>query len=79
MDKEIVGSSFLWLRGFLKDSVDRTLFIKHIDETITIAQIYIQDMIFGSPFDSLAHEFAEFIKQEFKMRMVGELRFFLGF
>jgi spore germination protein GerM len=43
-----------------------------------IAQIYVDDIIFGATLDSLAHEFAEEMKQEFEMSMIGELNYFLG-
>ncbi|XP_022851835.1 uncharacterized protein LOC111373528 [Olea europaea var. sylvestris] len=40
--------------------------------------IYVDDIIFGSPLESLAYEFAECLKQEFEMSMVEELSYFLG-
>ncbi|XP_022868153.1 uncharacterized protein LOC111387797, partial [Olea europaea var. sylvestris] len=40
--------------------------------------IYVDDIIFASPLESLAYEFAEYLKQEFEMSMVGELSYFLG-
>jgi hypothetical protein len=43
-----------------------------------IAQIYVDDIIFGATLDSLAHEFSEEMKQEFEMSMIGELNYFLG-
>ncbi|XP_022895213.1 uncharacterized protein LOC111409392 [Olea europaea var. sylvestris] len=58
--------------------IDRTLFIRHVEETITVTQIYVDDIIFGSLLESLAYEFAECLKQEFEMSMVGELSYFLG-
>ncbi|XP_022895332.1 uncharacterized protein LOC111409522 [Olea europaea var. sylvestris] len=71
-------TSYLEEHGFSRGGADRTLFIRHIEETITIAQIYVDDIIFGSPIESLAYEFAERLKQEFEMSMVGELSYFLG-
>ncbi|XP_022872692.1 uncharacterized protein LOC111391677 [Olea europaea var. sylvestris] len=43
-----------------------------------LEEIYVDDIIFGSPLESLAYEFAECLKQEFEMSMVGELSYFLG-
>jgi hypothetical protein len=43
-----------------------------------VAQIYVDDIIFGATLDSLAHEFSEEMKQEFEMSMIGELNCFLG-
>ncbi|XP_022873960.1 uncharacterized protein LOC111392799 [Olea europaea var. sylvestris] len=71
-------TSYLEEHGFSRGGADRTLFIRHIEETIIIAQIYVDDIIFGSPIESLAYEFAECLKQEFEMSMVGELSYFLG-
>ncbi|XP_022881035.1 uncharacterized protein LOC111398353 [Olea europaea var. sylvestris] len=71
-------TSYLEEHGFSQGDVDMTLFIRHIEETITIAQIYVDDIIFCSPIESLAYEFAECLKQEFEMSMVGELHYFLG-
>ena len=38
----------------------------------------MDDIVFGSTIDHLAHEFSEEMKQEFEMSMVGELNYFLG-
>jgi hypothetical protein len=54
------------------------LFIKNQGTHKLIAQIYVDDIIFGATLDSLAHEFSEEMKQEFEMSMIGELNYFLG-
>ncbi|XP_022860417.1 uncharacterized protein LOC111380966 [Olea europaea var. sylvestris] len=71
-------TSYLEEHGFSRGGVDRTLFIRHIEKTITIAQIYVDDIIFSSPIEYLTYEFAECLKQEFEISMVGELSYFLG-
>ena len=38
----------------------------------------MDDIVFGSTIDHLAQEFSEEMKKKFKMRMVGELNYFLG-
>ena len=38
----------------------------------------MDDIVFGSTIDHLAHEFSEEMKREFEMSMVGELNYFLG-
>ncbi|XP_022883335.1 uncharacterized protein LOC111400129 [Olea europaea var. sylvestris] len=43
-----------------------------------MTKVYLDDIIFGSPLESLAYVFAECLKQEFEMSMVGELSYFLG-
>jgi hypothetical protein len=54
------------------------LFIRIQGTHKLIAQIYVDDIIFGTTLDSLVHEFSEEMKQEFKMSMIGELNYFLG-
>jgi hypothetical protein len=44
-----------------------------------IAQIYVDDIIFGSTVNSHAHEFSEEMQQEFETSMIDELTYFLGF
>jgi hypothetical protein len=38
----------------------------------------VDDIIFGTTLDSQAYEFAEEMKQEFEMSMIGELTYFMG-
>ena len=38
----------------------------------------MDDIVFGSTIDHLAHEFSEEMKRKFEMSMVGELNYFLG-
>jgi hypothetical protein len=57
---------------------DQTLFIKNQGDHQLIPHIYVDDIIFGATLDSQGHEFAEEMKQEFEMSMIGELTYFLG-
>ena len=43
-----------------------------------MAQVYVDDIIFGDIIDAQAIEFSEEMKKEFEMSMVGELTYFLG-
>jgi hypothetical protein len=72
-------SGFLIKQGFKQGMVDTTLFTKDIDRDLFICQIYVNDIIFGSTNDALSHEFATMMSREFKMSMIDELNFFLGF
>jgi hypothetical protein len=65
-------------KGFTRRQADRTLFIKNQGTHKLIAQIYVDDIIFGATLDSLAHEFSKEMKQEYEMSMIGELNYFLG-
>src|SRR5215216_2465569 len=44
-----------------------------------ICQLYVDDIIFGSPNKSFNDEFAALMTEKFEMSMIGELKFFLGF
>ena len=59
--------------------MDETLFSKKLNPRIMIAQIYVDDFVFGST--SLMHvqEFIDQIKNEFEMSMVGELTYYISF
>jgi hypothetical protein len=71
-------TTYLLAKGFTRGEADRTLFIRNQGTHKLIAQIYVDDIIFGATLDSLAHEFYEEMKQEFEMSMIGELNYFLG-
>ena len=43
-----------------------------------VTQVYVDDIIFGSTKDELAHGFSKLIQAEFEMSMIGELTHFLG-
>lgn len=58
--------------------MDKTLFIKGEKNNILIAQIYVDDIVFGSTSENLSKIFATCMSIEFEVSMVGELSFFLG-
>ena len=64
--------------GFKRGHANHTLFVKRDEKSLLIAQVYVDDIEFGSLIDSLAHEFSEEMKKEFEMSMVGELNYFLS-
>jgi hypothetical protein len=70
---------FLLTNGFKVRKVDPTLFTKTIDKYLFICQIYVDDIIFGSTNKSSCEEFCRIMIQKFKMSMMGELKYFLGF
>ena len=63
--------------GFTRGKADQTLFIKREDGGLIVAQVYVDDIIFGSTKDELAHSFSKFMQAEFEMSMIGELTHFL--
>ena len=69
---------YLTKHGFKRGSANTTLFIRKDKNSFVVAQIYVDDIVFGATNDSLAHSFADEMKAMFKMSMVGELTYFLG-
>ena len=65
-------------KGFTRGKLDTTLFLIFHGKDMFIVQIYVDDIIFGSTNENLYKDFSKTIQNEFKMRMMGELKFFLG-
>ncbi|KAJ9697391.1 hypothetical protein PVL29_009282 [Vitis rotundifolia] len=72
-------TSYLLKKGFMRGGADRTLFIRRNDEVFLVAQIYVDDIVFGFTSSECALDFSKEVKNEFEMSMVGELTYFLGF
>jgi hypothetical protein len=70
---------FLITNGFKVGKADPTLFTKTIAKDLFICQIYVDNIIFGFTNKSSCEEFSRIMIQEFKMSMMGELKYFLGF
>ena len=62
---------------FIRGKADQTLFIKKEDGELIVAQGYVDDIIFGSTKDEVAHGFLKLMEANFEMRMIGELTHFL--
>ena len=71
-------TAYLTEHGFKRGSADSTLFIRKDKNSFVVAQIYVDDIVFGATNDPLAHSFADEMKAMFEMSMVGELTYFLG-
>ncbi|GJS02047.1 retrovirus-related pol polyprotein from transposon TNT 1-94 [Tanacetum coccineum] len=71
-------SSFLIKHGFTKGIIDPTLFTRRHGEDILLVQVYVDDIIFGSTNPDFSKRFANLMKNNFEMSMMGELKFFLG-
>jgi hypothetical protein len=70
---------FLITNGFKVGKANPTLFTKTIVKDLFICQIYVDDIIFGSTNKSYCEEFSRIMIHKFKMSMMGELKYFLGF
>ena len=64
--------------GFKRGQADQTLFVKRDEKSLLVTQVYVDDIVFGSTINHLAHEFSKEMKMKFEMSMVGELNYFLG-
>ena len=71
-------TAYLTENGFKWGSADTTLFIRKDKNSFVVAQIYVDDIVFGVTNDSLAYSFANEMKAILEMSMVGELTYFLG-
>ncbi|GJY48026.1 putative ribonuclease H-like domain-containing protein, partial [Tanacetum coccineum] len=70
--------TYLMDNGFHKRQIDKTFFIKRLKGDILLAQVYVDDIIFGSTKKSLCDEFEQIIHNRFQMSSMGALIFFLG-
>ncbi|KAK0588038.1 hypothetical protein LWI29_033242 [Acer saccharum] len=64
--------------NYTRGSVDKTLFIKRDNDELFIAQIYVDDIVFGSTNNTKVQQFVDVMSLEFEMSLVGELSYFLG-
>ena len=71
-------AAYLQEKGYKRGAIDKTLFIKWSGKSIILAQVYVDDIIFGSTCEKLSNEFAEVMASKFEMSLMGELNFFLG-
>ena len=69
---------YLLDRGFKRGYANQTLFVKNDEDYLHVAQVYIDDIVFGATIDAQAIEFSEEMKKEFEMSMVGGAYIFLG-
>lgn len=71
-------TEFLIEHGYRKGGIDKTLFVKEKEGKIIIAQIYVDDIMFGGMSDEMVQNFVKKMQSEFEMSLVGELTYFLS-
>ena len=71
-------TQYLVSHDFIRRQADQTPFIKRENGELIVAQVYVDDIIFGSTKDELAYSFSKLMQAEFEMSMIGELNHFLG-
>ena len=52
-------TQYLVSHGFTRGKANQTLFIKREDGELIVAQVYVDDIIFGSTKEKLAHDFSK--------------------
>ncbi|WJX61410.1 hypothetical protein P8452_46503 [Trifolium repens] len=71
-------TQFLEEQGYRKGGSDKTLFVKQEKGKFIIAQIYVDDIVFGGMSNTMVQHFVQQMQSEFEMSLVGELTYFLG-
>ena len=71
-------TQYLVSHSFRRGQAEQTLFIKRENGELIVVQVYVNDIIFESTKDELAHDFLKLMQAEFEMSMIGELSHFLG-
>ena len=70
-------TQYLVSHGFTRGKADQTFFIKRENGELIVAQVYVDDIIFRSTKDELAHSFSKLMQAKFEMSMIGKLNHFL--
>jgi len=68
---------YLVTSGFQTSHADFSLYVKRTDHGIVIIVIYVDDLIFTGDSDADIFDLKKLLKQKFKMKDLGELRYFL--
>jgi hypothetical protein len=69
---------YLQQQGFWKGNPNNNIYIKMDRDNLSIIEVYVDDIIFGSDDDMMSQKFAKDMQHEFEMSFLGELTFFLG-
>ena len=64
-------TSSTWKECHTRGIIDKTLFHKKHKDDITLVQVYVDDIIFGSINDLLCKRFAKFMQSKYEMSMMG--------
>ena len=66
---------FLLENGFTRGVIDKTLFHKMHKSDMILAQVYVDDIVFGSTNDDLYKGFSKLMQSKYEMSMMGELNY----
>lgn len=71
-------SSTLTSLGFQTSHADHTLFIRNVKGVYVAVLVYVDDIVIASNNDEAVEKLKNDLKQSFKLRDLGPLRYFLG-
>ena len=74
----MILSVFFLENGFIRGTIDKTLFLRNHKGDIIIVQIYVDDIVFGSTNVKLCETFSKLMQSRYEISKMGELNFFLG-
>ena len=63
--------------GFIKGTIDSNIYLREEERGLLIIVIFVDDIIFGGN-DEASDKFADEMRNEFEMSMIGEMKYFLG-
>ena len=69
---------YLVKKEYSRGGANQTLFIKRSNNDVIVAQIYVDNIVFGATSHGIMDHFVEHISSEFEMILVGKLTYFLG-
>jgi len=72
-------SSFLYTHNFIQIVVDHSLFVKFVDNCITILLVYVDDIILTGNDQSFIDHITSQLDKNFKIKILGTITYFLGF
>ena len=65
-------------QGYKQGQSDHTLFFKHNGDKITVLAVYVDDIILTGDDDVEIRQIKEALAREFKIKDLGEMKYFLG-
>ena len=71
-------SSTISCLGYMANHYDSALFLRCTDKSTILCLLYVDDMIITSDNLNGIHELQDFLNQQFEMKNLGHLSYFLG-
>lgn len=63
--------------GFSRTSDDNNIYLKYEGDEILVSEVFVDDILFGGN-DDMSNCFADGMKIEFEMSLVGDIKNFIG-